>query len=235
MSFIIAIYVQEGLVFASDSRITYTTTTIGEDGKETKEKGVHITDTTYKTFLTESNVGIATCGDATVNNKPLAGFIESFVNLHQKDTVETIKDAIIPYFRNIDSQINTCFLVGGYIVQEDGTKVQRLYRITTTSNEIESIDTSNQGAAWDGEYDVISRLVSDLYVKSKDTYARLVYHEILWNYLTLQDAIDFARYAVKTTIDTMRFQRRLKTVGGPIDILVIKPDAAQWINRKELH
>ena len=235
MSFIIAIYVQEGLVFASDSRTTYTTTTIGVDGKETKEKGVHITDTTYKTFLTESNVGISTCGDATVNNKPLGGFIESFISLHQKDNVETIKDAIIPYFRNINSQINTCFLVGGYIVQEDGTKVQRLYRITTVTNKIESINTLNQGAVWDGEYDVISRLVSDLYVKSEDKYARHIYHEILWNYLTLQDAIDFARYAVKTTIDTMRFQKRLKTVGGPIDILVIKPDAAQWINRKELH
>ena len=40
------------------------------------------------------------------------------------------------------------------------------------------------------------------------------------------DAIDFAKYAIQTTIDTMKFQQRGKTVGGPIDILIIKPDNA---------
>ena len=52
---------------------------------------------------------------------------------------------------------------------------------------------------------------------------------------TLQDAIDFAIYAIKTTADTMRFQLRNKTVGGPIDVLVIKPSEAFWVKRKELH
>lgn len=59
--------------------------------------------------------------------------------------------------------------------------------------------------------------------------------EIAWNLMTLQDGIDFASYAIKTTIDTMRFQVAPKTVGGPIDILVIKPNGAYWIQRKELH
>jgi hypothetical protein len=53
--------------------------------------------------------------------------------------------------------------------------------------------------------------------------------------MTLQDAIDFAVYAVRTTIETMRFQQKEKTVGGPIDILVIKPnEVPTWIKRKEL-
>lgn len=59
--------------------------------------------------------------------------------------------------------------------------------------------------------------------------------DIAWNLMTLQDGIDFAEYAIKTTIDTMRFQVAPKTVGGPIDILVIKPNGAQWIQHKELH
>jgi len=33
----------------------------------------------------------------------------------------------------------------------------------------------------------------------------------------------------------MRFQTREKTVGGPVDVLVIKPDRAFWVARKELH
>lgn len=59
--------------------------------------------------------------------------------------------------------------------------------------------------------------------------------DVAWDLMTLQDGIDFAEYAIKTTIDTMRFQIAPKTVGGPIDILVIKPNGAQWIKHKELH
>lgn len=59
--------------------------------------------------------------------------------------------------------------------------------------------------------------------------------DVAWDLMTLQDGIDFAQYAIKTTIDTMRFQTESKTVGGPIDILVIKPNGAQWIQHKELH
>lgn len=59
--------------------------------------------------------------------------------------------------------------------------------------------------------------------------------DVAWDLMTLQDGIDFANYAIKTTIDTMRFQVAPKTVGGPIDILVIKPNGAYWIQRKELH
>ena len=56
-----------------------------------------------------------------------------------------------------------------------------------------------------------------------------------WDLLTLQDGIDFAKYAITTTIETMRFQSVPKTVGGPIDILVLKPGTSKWIAHKELH
>jgi hypothetical protein len=52
--------------------------------------------------------------------------------------------------------------------------------------------------------------------------------------MSLQDAIDFSIYAIRTTIDTMRFQARPKNVGGPIDVLVLTPDETKWIQRKAL-
>ena len=58
---------------------------------------------------------------------------------------------------------------------------------------------------------------------------------IPWNFFTLQDAVDFAIYAIRTTIDTMRFQVRPKTVGGPIDILVLRPNEGYWVKKKTLH
>ena len=56
---------------------------------------------------------------------------------------------------------------------------------------------------------------------------------IPWELMSIQDAIDFSEYAIKTTIDTMKFTTTNKTVGGPIDILVITPDKAKWIKKKK--
>ena len=53
-------------------------------------------------------------------------------------------------------------------------------------------------------------------------------------YFTLQDAVDFARYAVETTINTMRFKNVVETVGGNVDILVITPDETKWLQKTEL-
>ena len=59
--------------------------------------------------------------------------------------------------------------------------------------------------------------------------------KVSWGLFTLQDAIDFAQYAVDVTIKTMHYSSVVETVGGPIDILVIKPERSFWIQHKELH
>lgn len=52
---------------------------------------------------------------------------------------------------------------------------------------------------------------------------------------SLQDGIDFAKFAIQLTVDTMRFQAVPKTVGGPIDVLVITLKGLEWIAQKKLH
>lgn len=235
MSLIIAIHVSDGLVMASDSRITYSTTSTTSEGNISTEVGVHITDTTPKTFVSPNRVGISYCGDSTIKNKPITGFVESFIEEHKDGDVDEIKDSIIPYFRGLEANLDTTFIIGGYQMIE-GLMVQRLFRINTLSNNIEIIETTNQGALWSGVTDILSRAINPVYVKNEDdSYSQIPQFSILWKYFTLQDAIDFARYAIKTTIDTMSFQSRVKTVGGPIDILVIKPTEAFWIEKRQLH
>ena len=234
MSFIIALHIGEGLVMASDSRITYNFTSENADGTKTVKLGIHSSNSTPKTFLTSSNVGISYCGDSTIQNKPITGYIENFVEEHKDDDVDTIKDLVIPYFTRLEANLDTTFVLGGYANDKNCVQ-QKLYRIYTKTKNIEIIDTSNQGAVWCGETDIMSRILTTVYNKTdKNKYVEMISYPILWQYFTLQDAIDFARYAVKTTIDTMKFQSRVKTVGGPIDILVIKPTEAIWIERRQL-
>ena len=67
------------------------------------------------------------------------------------------------------------------------------------------------------------------------SYVNLPHEEILFGYFTLQDAVDFARFAVETTINTMRFKNVVETVGGTVDILVITPKETKWLQKAELH
>ncbi len=172
MSLIIALYMGEGIVMASDSRTTYNTTETTPSGVVTHNNGVHFSDSTYKTFLTPNGVGISTCGDAGINDKPIAGFIESFINEHKNNNVDEIKDSIIPYFKNLCPTIDTHFFVGGYI--NSGTSYdQKLYHIKTKTENIRTLNTSKQGATWDGEIDVLSRILTPLFANNNSTYIPL--------------------------------------------------------------
>lgn len=232
MSLIICVHVEEGIVLASDSRTTY-----NKDIENTKVIGIHSTNTTNKTFLCPNNSGISTCGDASIRGKPISAFIESFIRekIDNNTDVDDIPNLIKKYFEKLEPNLNTVFIIAGY-KKEDKKYVQKIYRVRTNIAQIEKINTDSQGAVWDGEILTLTKLLTPVYNKNIKTeeFELFPIPEIAWNYYTLQDAIDFAKYGIKTTIDTMRFQTVQETVGGPIDILVIRPESAEWLAKKEL-
>lgn len=235
MSFIITVHTNEGIVMASDSRITYTTTRKLPDGTQEKSIGVQITDTTYKTFQCNSRIGMSTCGAASLNGTPIAGYIEEFIakNISENDDVDKISQELVTYFSQFLPVPCADFIIAGYDLSDNK---QHINRVHLANKKISPVTINGSGAVWDGEFDILQRLIKDVALKnSNGTYTDLTNYNIGFNYFTLQDAIDFAQYAVDVTIKTMFFQDRVKTVGGPIDILVIKPSGAFWIQRKELH
>lgn len=247
MSFIVTVHVNEGIVMASDSRISITSKEVINDGTDgnpivNKETQAHFSDTSYKTFLMDDRIGISFCGNATINNAPIAGYIESFMRENKGCGISEIPTKIRNYFSNLEPNKNTTFFIAGYETTE-ATASQKIFRVSTTmpiENAIKETDTSISGALWDGERDVASRLFTDLYIKSVDdlgneTYSPHKKYDLALQHCTLQDAIEFAEFAISATINSMKFQKRPKTVGGPVDILVLKPEASFWIKRKELH
>lgn len=235
MSFLIAVHVNEGIVLASDRRITYTTTETTKT-RITKHIGVHVTNSTDKTFLCPNGCGISTCGDASLLGTPITGYIQDVIRtkIDVNCKVEDIPNILIQYFGGFSEVPDTNFIVAGYRAEAD-KKEQKIYKVNVKNGSIQSIDTSTQGATWDGETYTVTRLIKDVALKNDNgTYTDLPYEEILWGYFTLQDAIDFARYAVETTIQTMRFKKVVETVGGDVDILVITPDETKWLQKAEL-
>ena len=85
MSLIVSVYVNEGIVMASDSRLTLT---IPNQiiGPIVAENAIPFSDSTYKTFSCPNGSGISACGNASYNNKPIAGYIEQFIDGLTKKT-----------------------------------------------------------------------------------------------------------------------------------------------------
>ncbi|MFA4859203.1 hypothetical protein [Methanoregula sp.] len=237
MSFIISLYVQEGIVMASDSRLTLTHTE--QRGNQQVQISVPQSDANYKTFLAPGNIGISTYGAADIQGVPISGYIDSFITEKFSGPavdVNAVPKLLIDYFRSLPLVPDTGFHVAGYS-KKNGKLIPHLWRLILINGTWTEINKpGDQGAAWEGENDVMTRLIQPVSLMGPDGSATPLPPSVInWQFFTLQDAIDFAIYAVKTTRDTMRFQTRLKTVGGPIDVLVIKPDRAFWVQRKELH
>lgn len=193
------------------------------------------TDATRKLFLVQDRIGISVCGNAVIGNVPISGFIQSFILTLRKDvSVEETAEELLKYFVKMNPKLVTYFHVAGYS-EINAERVTELWFVSISENQkLLSIDRGQQGGRWNGELDIINRLFLPVYLKDqKGDYQPLFHPGIPMNFLTLQDAIDLAIFAVRTTIDTMRFQTRLPTVGGPIDILVIEPEHGRWLQNKE--
>lgn len=238
MSFVITLYVREGIVMASDSRLTLNISKKKEE-KSVVQVAVGQSDSNYKTFLTPNNIGISAFGAADVEGAPLAGHIESFINQycqHPKIGVNEVAEKVLRFFAQFDAAPDCGFHVAGYN-KEGNRQEQQVWHVIVKKNQTTLLNKQNKpGASWAGEGDVLARLLQPTWTKDRQgNYIPYPAYQIPWQFFTLQDAIDFAVYAVRTTIDSIRFQPRPKTVGGPIDVLVIKPDEAYWIQRKALH
>lgn len=240
MSFIISLYVREGIVMASDSRLTLNTNQRKGRG-QVVSIATGMSDSNYKTFLSPQNFGVSTFGQAHINGVPITGYIESFItdNADEK-SVARFAEKLNQHFRNYQPVPDTGFHVAGYETEKE-KRSQKLFRVFPGQDKRIHLNPEKkneqpvQGASWDGESDILVRLIQQVFTKDeKGNYHALPHYNIPWAFFTLQDAIDFAVYAIRTTIESVKFQPRAKTVGGPVDVLVIKPDEAKWILRKDL-
>lgn len=243
MSLVIVTYVPEGIVMASDSRQFLTVEGKTPDGKDFKVEAP-ASDSVIKTFfLGNQRIGISNFGQDLLIGVPMASYIRKFIEeeLTAADDVTTIPKKMVEYFRRSFPDANAGFHVAGY-KKEGKISVPYVYYCHVSRNSFERRNIKPDGslaygATWSGQIDVITSIVNPVVIKDEkgvDKVIRAPAAPIIWDAMTLQDAIDFSIYAIRTTIDTMRFQARLKNVGGPIDVLVIAPDEAHWVQKKGL-
>jgi hypothetical protein len=235
MSFTVTVYVPEAICMASDSRQTLTL--------KGKVETVN-SDFTYKTFLLpRQQVGVSTFGQAALGGGSVQSQVERFAEemVEEGDDVEAVAHKLVSCLHERHPQADTGFYVAGY-KREGRASVPHVYYCHVKKTLVQRRNVNPKtgdvtyGATWAGQVDVITRLLKARQVVGPDgQLVEITGARINWHLMNMQDAIDFAIYAVRTTIDTMRFEARPKNVGGPIDVLLITPQSSRWIQRKELH
>lgn len=233
MSFVIALCVPKGIVMAADSL----STKFAE-----KQKGKpQIVDSalTYKLFLTSSRIGIGTFAAADVKGVCIGNYIKSFIDeclVGVERQIDEVPDEILKYFRALPAPPDTGFFIAGYKKAKNVCR-PHLWRVSIKQGK-ERVNSDCCPYAYDvgGEADIFQRLTeqAQIYDKKLGKFKPVRDYGIDWDRLGLEGTIKFATFAVKVTSHFMHFQRRDKTIGGPIDVLVIKPDKARWVKRKGL-
>jgi hypothetical protein len=237
MSFVMTVYAREGIVMAADSRLTLNSEQ--QRGESTVVSlAVGLSDSNYKLFLAPCDIGISTYGAADIGGVPIAGYVDSFIAAELTEAPSSIEDAarrLAAHFGAFEPRPATHFHVAGYETVAD-TPDQEVWHVDVASQGVTRLShPGQQGASWGGETDIVTRLIQPVAeVDQSGTATQLPQYAIPWQFFSLQDAIDFAVFAIRSTIEAIRFQPRAKTVGGPIDVLVVTPTGATWVQRKEL-
>lgn len=245
MSFVITLHIPEGIVMASDSRQSVTIEGKTRDGEALPKVETPSSDHVYKIFLLkEQQTGIATFGKSVLGNNTVESHVKRFTEegLVDEDDVATIPEKLLDFMAERFPQADTAFHVAGFR-KEDKVSVPYVFACHVARGEIKRVNTSQDGerlqygASFGGQMDVVAAILMPpgQATDKEGAVKKMRQYPIIWEGMTLQDAIDFSIYAVRTTIDTMRFQARPKNVGGPIDVLLLTPSHAAWIQRKELH
>jgi 20S proteasome alpha/beta subunit len=244
MSFVVTVYVPEGVVMASDSRQSANIERKTAAGERLPPVQTVTSDFTYKLFLLkQQKAGISAYGDALLGGVQMESHIRRLEEerLKDGDTVDKVADKLMAYFREKFPQANTVFHVAGF-KKEAGVSIPHVYVCYIGKERMDRVNFDPKankvkyGCSWGGETDTILLILRPYQVlgpESKPVAAPSF--PILWDSMNLQDAIDFAIYAVRTTIDNIRFQARPKSVGGEIDVLLLSPEETRWVQRKQLH
>jgi len=259
MSLGVVIKGPEGVVLASDSRVTLTAEPKGRPPLPVNFDNA----TKLLSFSSPHNyVGAVTYGAAVIGLRTAHSFVPEFeVELEGKDRLSIYEYAVLlsNFFTEQWKQVmpddfqgpSMMIIVGGYDMSDAYGKVY-IIDIPRSPEPIEqNPGETNFGMTWGGQLQIASRIIHgfdpilidiiqrelNLDQSKRDQLVRIfkdnLEFSIPYQVLPLQDCVDLANFMIKTTIDAQNLAIGLRGVGGPIDIAVItRTEGLRFIQRK---
>jgi len=254
MTLVVSLRIPDGLVLAADSQ----STTVGKFGLKADIKALcpsckneielknlqmpplPIASSTHsfaqKLFPFKDKFGVASFGAGILNKKTIFYHVENLQEKNKKKDFETVSDVAEEFKIYFDDQLKKQipniekmpkevyplgFQIVGYDNDEGKTK-EVLIGNKSKINEYKGIGCTVSGDRY---------VVSNLWDLKKIDPGKIIIYETL----SLQDAVDYAEFLIETTARYQRFANIIPTVGGEIDVALITPFRNfVWIKRKKL-
>ncbi|HAW50379.1 TPA: hypothetical protein DCX16_05480 [bacterium] len=255
MSITISLRVSDGIVLVADSLATVRAVPIPQEefvkcpeclGKIPYSRIIAppstmfaVSQTVNKLFCLLGRFGVLSYGTSFITKRTIQSHILEFErNLPENCTVEEIAKKLEVYMRReltvevIDleqikeGEYPLSFQVAGY--DEDDMETPKTWTLNIGKTSlIEPVHEGGYSCTFGGDGRIIQRLWQD----DPQNPIPLPNYQLL----SLQDAIEYAVFLVRTTIDAQKFIPMPPTCGGDIDVAIITPtDGFVWIRKKEL-
>ena len=226
MTLIVSVPVNDGIVIAGDSFTTLTTRAPQETpDPEPIKTFPHV----QKILPFYDKFGIGFCGRASIEGNSATMYIREFEHELKTegvyfDTVDEAAQTISEVMSNVDWEEDSFTLfVAGYNGQN--AKIVEI-RGTEDGIKVTNFEAMRCYVAGDTE---VAECIAAIHGEPED----LDYPP--FNLFSLQTAINYAQFLIRTTIEFQRFSRRVSTVGGAIDVAVVTPeDGFHWIQRQPI-
>jgi len=232
--------------------------------------GQHVriaSDHSCKVFAVGERYAVATYGWAFIGESTIDGLMTEFIahaGDEQPEDVDLFAAELGTFFTDrFAAALNDAgeewteeglwplgFLIAGY----DSQGVGHLAEVLVPGPEMPSDTrrtTLSGGVMWRGQTDVVRRLIfgvdwdqlgaQGIEVGEKLHEKMLQVHYSLVFPITVQDAVDFASFLIRTTIDMQRFSDgtlgapgSVPACGGPIQVLAVTRSGVRWVSRNEL-
>jgi hypothetical protein len=262
MTLAVSLKVPDGLVLAAESLQTLESTVTGKGEVGVKcpkcQEEFKISDlplppiripsgsspTANKIYVItkrEPNLGVATYGAAFLQGQTVESHLRSFEGqkVVGKETVQEISQKLLDYFQTILSkEVDVTKLpdgtvpIGFQVVGFDHNETEGKINLVETG-KIPKISPQNQekgrfGCTCSGD----GRVVAKLWKEDPS----IAIPQPNYGFMTLQDAVDYAVFLIRTTISYQTFATMIPTCGGEIDIMTITYNkGVEWVQKKKIH
>ena len=228
MTLIVAVVCPEGIVIAADSKRTHQKQVSNPLTGQTEIMDSGFTATADKIILSDNNVAIAIQGDVMVNGQGAWVYLQEFINRNPGLNVTDFAKELGAELFSVKDKGDMRIFIAGY-EKSGGDNSPQLFELNTKEKTLCDFQDEFPIARWIGEVDIMNRIFDPYCIAKAPSYA------FPYQAYTLQSAVDYAILGIETTIRVMALQDRPQTVGFPIDVLLIKPDGVQWLQKKEVH
>lgn len=189
--------------------------------------------------LGKRNIGVAVFGVPFLDGRTVESHIREFekTKVVGEESVEEVVKKLIDFFTEIvkrevkdisqipKGRVIIGFLVAGY--DKEDVKIGRTFLVKIGQEAtVQPTHETGYSCTVGGDNRVVSKLWKD------DPAIPIA--KPLYQAMNLQDAIDYAIFLIRTTVDYQRFAPMVPIVGGDIDVAIITHHSGfKWIQHKE--